>query len=76
MPASDDSLTPTEEATVRAIEADFERLYAYWLDRGFPRSIVVPMAFVSAVDAAKRAGVSFERALETLRLIWFGRDAN
>ena len=72
--APSDHLTPTEEATVNAIEADFQKLFDRWLDRGFPRNVVVPMAFLVAVDAAKRAGVSFDSAAETLQLIWHGRE--
>lgn len=67
-------LTPTEEATANAIEADFATLFDRWSDRGFPRNVVVPMAFIVAVDAAKRAGVSFESAVETMQLIWHGRN--
>lgn len=71
-PAAPDLLTPTEEATANAIEADFKTLFDRWSDRGFPRDVVVPMAFLVAVDAAKRSGVSFESAVETLKLIWHG----
>lgn len=67
-------LTATEEATANAIEADFATLFDRWSDRGFPRDVVVPMAFIVAVDAAKRAGVSFESAVETMQLIWHGRN--
>lgn len=71
---NENHLTDTEEATASAIEADFAKLFERWNDCGFPRSVVVPMAFVVAVDAAKRSGVSYERALETLELIWHGRN--
>lgn len=74
--APDDQLTTTEEAAAHAIEADFEALFARWLDRGFPRNVVVPMAFLVAVDTAKRAGISFESAADTLRVIWFGDNSN
>lgn len=67
-----DRLTPTEEATANAVEADFQALFDRWSDRGFPRNVTVPMALIVAVDAAKRAGVSFESAVETLKMIWFG----
>jgi hypothetical protein len=67
-----DSFTPTEEAAANAIEVDFETLFARWGERGFPRNVVAPMAFVVAVDAAKRSGISFESAVETLKLIWHG----
>lgn len=67
-------LSPTEEATANAIEADFKTLFDRWSDRGFPRNVVVPMAFIVAVDAAKRSGVSFESAVETLQLIWHGKE--
>jgi hypothetical protein len=33
------------------------------------------MALIVAVDAAKRSGVSFESAADTLRLIWFGHPS-
>ena len=69
-----DRLNPTEEATANAIEADFTALFDRWSDRGFPRNIVVPMALIVAVDAAKRSGVSFESAVETLQLIWHGKE--
>jgi len=69
---SPDRLSPTEEATANAIEADFQKLFDRWGDLGFPRNIVVPMALIVAVDAAKRAGVSFESAAETLKMIWHG----
>lgn len=67
-----DRLTPTEEATANAIEADFQTLFERWSERGFPRDVVVPMALIVAVDAAKRSGVSFESAVATLKLIWHG----
>lgn len=67
-----DTLTPTEEATANAIEQDFASLFERWTERGFPRNVVVPMALLVAVDAAKRNGVSFESAVETLKMIWFG----
>jgi len=70
----DNRLSPTEEATANAIEADFTKLFDRWTDRGFPRNVVVPMAFIVAVDAAKRSGVSFESAVQTLKLIWLGKD--
>lgn len=70
--AASDRLTPTEEATANAIESDFQALFDRWSDRGFPRNVVVPMALIIAVDAAKRSGVSFESAVETLKLIWHG----
>ena len=69
-----DRLTPTEEATANAIEQDFAGLFDRWTERGFPRNVVVPMALIVAVDAAKRSGVSFESAVETLQLIWHGKD--
>lgn len=69
-----DRLTPTEEATANAIENDFQSLFDRWSDRGFPRNIVVPMALIVAVDAAKRSGVTFESAVETLQLIWHGKE--
>lgn len=69
-----DRLTPTEEATANAIEADFNVLFDRWSERGFPRNVVVPMALIVAVDAAKRSGVSFESAAETLKLIWHGAN--
>lgn len=69
-----DSLTTTEEATATAIEADFHSLFERWIDRGFPRNVVVPMAFILAVDTAKRSGVSFERAVETLQIVWHGKE--
>lgn len=69
---SADTLTPTEEATANAIEQDFASLFERWTERGFPRDVVVPMALLVAVDAAKRNGVSFESAVETLKLIWHG----
>jgi hypothetical protein len=72
--ATPDRLTPTEEATANAIEADFAALFDRWSDRGFPRDVVVPMAFIVAVDVAKKSGISFERAVETLQLIWHGRE--
>lgn len=65
-------LTPTEEAAADAIEQDFAGLFERWSERGFPCAVVVPMALIVAVDAAKRGGVSFESATDTLRLIWFG----
>lgn len=68
-------LTPTEEATANAIEDDFTRLFDRWVDRGFPRGVVVPMAFIMAIDAAKRCGVSYESAVETLQLVWHGRPS-
>ena len=68
-------LTATEEATVDAIEADFAKLFDRWSDRGFPRDVVVPMAFIVAVDAAKRAGISFESALDTFKMVWFGKSS-
>ena len=71
---SPDRLTATEEATANAIEADFTKLFDRWSDRGFPRDVVVPMAFIVAVDAAKRSGVTFESAVETLQLIWHGKE--
>lgn len=71
--ATSERLTPTEEATADAIETDFETLFDRWSDRGFPRDVVVPMAFIVAVDSAKRAGISFESAVETLQLIWHGK---
>jgi len=67
-----DTLTPTEEATANAIEQDFASLFERWTERGFPRDVVVPMALLVAVDAAKRNGVSFESAVETLKMIWHG----
>jgi hypothetical protein len=67
-----DRLSPTEEATANAIEQDFAGLFERWSERGFPRTVVVPMALIVAVDAAKRSGVSFESAVETLKLIWHG----
>jgi hypothetical protein len=76
LPVIEDCLTTTEEAAAHAIEADFEALFARWLDRGFPRNVVVPMAFLVAVDTAKRAGISFESAADTLRMIWFGDTPN
>jgi hypothetical protein len=72
--AAPDRLTPTEEATANAIEADFAKLFDRWSERGFPRNVVVPMALIVAVDAAKRNGVSFEKAVETLQLIWHGNE--
>lgn len=72
--ASPDRLTPTEEATANAIEADFAKLFDRWSDRGFPRDVVVPMAFIVAVDVAKKSGISFERAIETMQLIWHGKE--
>ena len=69
---SADTLTPTEEATANAIEQDFASLFERWTERGFPRDVVVPMALLVAVDAAKRNGVSFESAVETLKMIWHG----
>ena len=69
-----DMLTPTEEATANAIEQDFAKLFDRWTERGFPRNVVVPMALIVAVDAAKRSGVSFESAVETLKLIWHGAN--
>ena len=69
-----DRFSPTEEATANAIEQDFAGLFARWSERGFPRDVVVPMAFIVAVDAAKRSGVSFESAVETLKLIWHGAN--
>jgi len=69
-----DRLTPTEEATANAIEADFQKLFDRWGDLGFPRDVVVPMAFIVAVDVAKKSGVSFERAIETMQLIWHGKE--
>ena len=69
-----DRLTPTEEATANAIEADFKTLFDRWSDRGFPRNVVVPMAFIVAVDVAKKSGVSFEKAVETLQMIWHGKE--
>lgn len=71
---STDRLSPTEEATANAIEADFAMLFDRWRDRGFPRNVVVPMALIVAIDAAKNAGVSFESAIATLELIWRGRN--
>jgi hypothetical protein len=70
-----DRLSPTEEATANAIEQDFAGLFDRWSERGFPRNVVVPMALIVAVDAAKRSGVSFESAADTLRLIWFGHPS-
>jgi hypothetical protein len=70
--AAPDHLTPTEEATANAVEADFQALFDRWSERGFPRAVVVPMALIIAVDAAKRSGVSFESAVETLKMIWHG----
>jgi len=72
--ATSERLTPTEEATADAIETDFEALFDHWSDRGFPRNVVVPMAFIVAVDSAKQAGISFESAVETLQLIWHGKN--
>jgi hypothetical protein len=69
-----DTLTPTEEATANAIEQDFASLFEWWTERGFPRNVVVPMALIVAVDAAKRSGVSFESAVEALKLIWHGAN--
>jgi hypothetical protein len=69
-----DHLTPTEEATANAVEAEFEALFDRWGERGFPRSVVVPMALIVAVDAAKKSGVSFESAVETLKMIWHGAN--
>lgn len=69
-----DRLNPTEEATANAIEQDFNVLFDRWNERGFPRNVVVPMALIVAVDAAKRSGVSFESAVETLQLIWHGKE--
>lgn len=69
-----DHLTPTEEATANAIEQDFAGLFDRWTERGFPRNVVVPMALIVAVDAAKRSGVSFESAVETLKMIWYGSN--
>lgn len=71
---SSDTLTPTEEATANAIEADFASLFERWTERGFPRNVVVPMALIVAVDAAKRSGISFESAIETFKLIWHGAN--
>lgn len=65
-----DQLTPAEEATANAIEADFALFFDRWRDRGFKRDVVVPMAFIVAVDAAKQNGISFDSALETMRMIW------
>lgn len=72
-PQREDALTPTEEATANAIEADFHTLFERWISRGFPRDVVVPMAFILAVDTAKQSGVSFERAVETLQVVWHGK---
>lgn len=74
--SNEDCLTPTEEATVNAIEADLQRLFERWAFAGFPPTVIIPMAFVSIVDATKHAGVSFENAVETLRLIWHGHGSN
>jgi hypothetical protein len=71
---TNDRLSPTEEATANAIEQDFAGLFDRWSERGFPRNVVVPMALIVAVDAAKRSGVSFESAVETLKLIWHGAN--
>lgn len=71
---SSDTLTPTEEATANAIEQDFASLFERWTERGFPRDVVVPMALIIAVDAAKRSGISFESAVDTLKMIWFGAN--
>lgn len=73
-PQREDALTTTEEATANAIEADFQTLFERWIGRGFPRDVVVPMAFILAVDTAKRSGVSFERAIETLQVVWHGKQ--
>ncbi len=67
-------LTPMEEQTANAVELDFQTLFDRWSERGFPRDVVVPVALVVAVDAAKRAGISFDSAVETLKLIWFGAN--
>jgi hypothetical protein len=75
MPAAqidENRLSPTEEATANAIETDFTLLFERWTALGYPREVIVPMALITAIDAAKGAGVSFETVLETLKLIWFG----
>lgn len=71
---TEDRLTPTEEATVNAIEADFAELFERWEARGFPRTVVIPMALFFIVDLAKRTGVTFKRAVDTMHLIWHGKD--
>ncbi len=65
-------LSPIEEATANAVEADFTHLFDTWADRGLPRNVTVPMALITAADEAKKNGVSFTSAVETLQLIWFG----
>ena len=69
-----DHLTPIEETTANAVETEFEALFDRWSERGFPRNVVAPMALIIAVDAAKRSGISFESAVETLKLIWHGAN--
>lgn len=70
-----DRLTPIEEAAATAIEADFALFFDRWRDRGFNRDVVIPMAFIVAVDAAKQSGISFESALDTMRMIWHGKPS-
>ena len=72
--AAADCLTPTEQATTHAIERDFAALFARWEARGFPRTVVIPMALFFTVDVAKRSGVTYERAADTFHVIWHGRD--
>lgn len=68
-------LSPTEEATANAIEAEFAALLDRWMSNGFPRNVIVPMTFILTVDAAKRCGVSFDSAVETLQLVWHGKPS-
>jgi hypothetical protein len=70
-----ETLTPVEEATADAIEADFAALVKRWQDRGFPRNVVVPMVFTLANDLARQSGIKFESAIETMRMVWLGKPS-
>lgn len=75
VPVDAERLSPTEEATANVVEADLQDVFERWEARGFPRQVTVPMMLLTAVDIAKRSGVTFESAVETLQLIWHGEPS-
>ena len=68
--AHEDRLTPTEETAALAIETDFAKLFMQWEARGIPRDTLIPMAMFYTLDVGRRAGVSFERAVDLLKAIY------
>ena len=70
MSTAADRLTHAEETIANEIEHDFAKLFERWSYKGHPKNFVVPTALLIALDEARRSGISFQSALETLQLIY------